>query len=141
MQREEVYLNCLAYQLSQAHKKVQAWYLKVLAPLELTPSNAYVLGFLKDKGSASPGEIARALELSKPTVTDLLDRMIRNDWILRASNPKSRRSLIVTLTPKGSEICDQAYLLLETADQSLNQVLQGKLDLLKEQVSIINTLI
>src|SRR5258708_3664187 len=127
MKHGEIYVNCLAFQLSLARKHVAAWYQRVLDPIGLSPVYVYVLGLLRDKGSASPSEIAEALELKRPTVTSLLDRMTRDGLISRKGHARDRRALVVKLSPKGNEICDHAYGLLKRADKSLDKALHGNL--------------
>lgn len=138
MKHESLRVDCLAFQLSLARKRVMDWYQRSLTPLGLTPAYVYVLGVLNDEGGASPSRIAAALELQKPTVTDLLDRMSRDEFIRRDKDPESRRASIVTLTPKGRQICREAYKALKISDRSLDKILDGKLSHLKDQVQALN---
>jgi DNA-binding MarR family transcriptional regulator len=141
MKHQQIYTNCLAFQLTQARKKVFAWYANYLKPLGLTPSYVYVLGVLRDKEYASPSEISHLLELERPTVTTLLSRMERNGWINRVLNPNNRRETLVSLTDAGKEACDKAYPLLIEADKTLNTVLNGEFAQLKERVETLNRIL
>jgi DNA-binding MarR family transcriptional regulator len=141
MEHREIYTNCLAFQLTQARKKVFAWYGNYLKPLGLTPSYVYVLGVLRDKEYASPSEISHLLELERPTVTTLLSRMERSGLVNRVLNPSNRRETLVSLTDAGKEACDKAYPLLVEADKALNTVLNGEFAQLKEQVENLNRIL
>ena len=141
MEHREIYSNCLAFQLTQARKKVFAWYGNFLKPLGLTPSYVYVLGVLRDKEYASPSEISHLLELERPTITTLLSRMERSGLVNRVSNPSNRREILVSLTDAGNEACDKAYPLLVEADKALNTLLNGEFAKLKEQVEKLNRIL
>ncbi|MBA4495067.1 MarR family winged helix-turn-helix transcriptional regulator [Paenactinomyces guangxiensis] len=124
--------------MAQARKEVFAWYEKALEPLGLTPSYVYVLGVLKDLKEATPSEISKLVELERPTVTRILDRMEKNEWIERFTNPANRRETIVKLTERGIVACDEAYPKLMEADHALNEMIEGDLETLKEQIKALN---
>ena len=46
-------------------------------------------------------EIARALGLHTRTVTELVNRLVRSGYVLRAAHPKDARRVLVRLTSKG----------------------------------------
>lgn len=138
MNHEEIYKNCLAFQLTQARKKVFAWYGDFLKPLGLTPTYVYVLGVLRDQECASPSDISHRLELERPTVTTVLSRMEEAGLINRIVNPKNRRETLVTLTDRGKQVSEQAYPLLVAADEALNTVLQGDFAQVKKHVEQLN---
>jgi len=57
--------------------------------------------------SASPGcgviDIAKGLQLSPPTISVGIRRLIQGDWLKRRSDPKDRRTSPIYLTPKGDD--------------------------------------
>ena len=57
-------------------------------------------------GRASSGELARAVELSQPTITGILDRLERKGLVVRCRGERDRRSIHVTLTPEGVRAVD-----------------------------------
>jgi DNA-binding MarR family transcriptional regulator len=56
----------------------------------------------------SAGELSRALVMSSGGMTNLLDRLERDELIRRGSDPSDRRSVLITLTPKGRKVIDRA---------------------------------
>jgi DNA-binding MarR family transcriptional regulator len=56
----------------------------------------------------SAGDLSRALVMSSGGMTNLLDRLERDGLVRRTSDPSDRRSVLVTLTPKGSKAIDRA---------------------------------
>ena len=138
MKKTEIHFDCLAFQLSRARNKVFNWYGRALEPIGLTPTYVYVLGLLMEREHASPGEIAESLDLQKPTITGLLNRMIRDNLVIRKNDKSSRRSLVITLSPKGRKVGEKAYVVLRNADTALDKIFDGNLENLKEEVKSIN---
>ncbi len=64
-------------------------------------------------GEASTGALARAVHLSGPTVTGILDRLVRRQLVERARSGQDRRSVTVTLTRSGLEVLATAPSLLQ----------------------------
>jgi DNA-binding MarR family transcriptional regulator len=138
MKYQQVYTNCLSFQLSQASKRITAWYEEQLERLRLTPPAVFVLGVLLDVEQAYPSDIATCLGLERPTVTSLLGRMERDGLILRTLVAGNRRHVQVCLTEQGKQMAKQVYPLLIQADQLLDEQLSGQLEPLKQQLRAIN---
>ncbi len=64
-------------------------------------------------GESSTGVLARAVHLSGPTVTGILDRLTKRGLVNRTRNGQDRRSVTVRLTPTGEEVLASAPSLLQ----------------------------
>jgi MarR family transcriptional regulator, organic hydroperoxide resistance regulator len=66
---------------------------------------------------ARPGEtvtgLAEACLLQQPTMTKLLDRMVRDGLVTRAPDARDRRVTRVTLTPRGKTLAAELVTLAE----------------------------
>ncbi len=62
---------------------------------------------------SSTGALARAVHLSGPTVTGILDRLARRGLVERARSGQDRRSVTITITPRGEEVLAAAPSLLQ----------------------------
>ncbi len=66
---------------------------------------------------AHPGEtvtgLAEACLLQQPTMTKLLDRMVRDGLVTRAPDARDRRVTRVTLTPRGKTLAAELVTLAE----------------------------
>lgn len=71
-----------------------------------------------DKISVS--EIASLLNVSVPTVSRCLQKLVAKGYINKTLNEKDRRGMVVTLTPQGQEVCRRAQ---ETIDPLIQKVL------------------
>lgn len=136
--KRSTYSNCLAFRLGQARKRVAAYYDVFLKPIGLTPLSLYAIGYLSDCGSASPSELAAALELERPTVSSLVERMVRDGLVQRKAHPGHRGKTIIELTPEGKIAAEEAYPKLIEADRALNEVFGGQLATLMQNLGILN---
>jgi DNA-binding MarR family transcriptional regulator len=65
----------------------------------ISRGDLHVLEQLEASGGLTPKELGRRLALTSGAVTFLVDRLERAGWVARTSNPRDRRSTIVTLSP------------------------------------------
>lgn len=73
-----------------------------LAPVaSITLPQFVLLVGLKDTGPTAVSEIARARNVSPPTVTRLVDRLIDAHMVTRVEDSHDRRRVLVQLTPQG----------------------------------------
>jgi len=70
-----------------------------------------VLGALLLAGSAqlSPTQLFKGLMLSSAGITSRLDRLERAGYVKRNRHPKDRRGVLVSLTPAGRKVFEQAF--------------------------------
>lgn len=68
----------------------------------------------------SAGALARAVSLSQPTMTGILDRLERRSLIERSRDGEDRRSVVVTVTEEGQRAVKEAPSLLQ--DQFRNKL-------------------
>jgi len=62
---------------------------------------------------SSTGSLARAVHLSGPTVTGILDRLEKRGLVERARSGQDRRSVTITMTRRGGEVLAAAPSLLQ----------------------------
>lgn len=137
MDKDKIYVDCLAYQISLARRKITDFYNNKLRLFDLTPAYVYVLGVLKDDGPSTLTHIANVLQLERATMSTLLARMERDGFIIRFQG-NERRTLRIELTPKGANVMKQALDILIQADTELDQLLKGNLSNIKQLISQIN---
>ena len=64
-------------------------------------------------GPISASALAKAVHLSRPTLTGILDRLERRQLIARDQDQRDRRSWSVSVTPAGRRILEQTPSLLQ----------------------------
>lgn len=64
-------------------------------------------------GATSVSSLARAVHLSQPTVTGILDRLSRHGYVKRVRDESDRRSVKVEVTMAGQQLLNRAPSLLQ----------------------------
>lgn len=71
---------------------------------ELTVTQLRVLFILRETPGAPAGLLAERLRVTPPTVTGLVDRLVRMGVVRREEDPKDRRLVRNVLTERGQEV-------------------------------------
>ncbi len=100
--------NQVCFALTIAARNVVALYRPVLAPLGLTHPQYLVMLALWQSAPLSVKELAGLLELDSATLSPLLKRLEAAGLVRRERDPEDERRLVVTLTPAGRELREQA---------------------------------
>ena len=93
-----------------------------LAQMELTAAQGRILGFLaRCPAPPCPKDIEEAFQLSHPTVSGLLARLEKKEFIALRSDPDDRRCKRIWILEKG-EVCNQhMQKTIEGIEQRLMQ--------------------
>lgn len=79
----------------------------------LTGPQLLILHMIREAASTSVGALARSVSLSQATVTSILDRLERKQYLTRTRDSTDKRKVLVALSPLGEETLDQAPTLLQ----------------------------
>lgn len=90
-------------------------------------------------GNPNLGEIAKALQLSKPSVTAIIDKLASKGYIQKFQSDKDRRSFHVHLSAKGKKLVD----LHNETHLRIAELFRSKLDSkdLKTLVALLNKVV
>lgn len=80
----------------------------------LTPSQWLVLREIASRDSATPSEIAHALQFSQATITTVVDRLQELGFVQRQRNERDKRQFILSALPPGFGALTHAPDLLQT---------------------------
>ncbi|MFT4677695.1 MAG: DNA-binding MarR family transcriptional regulator [Patiriisocius sp.] len=80
----------------------------------LTTSQLLVLQAIDRLDKPTPGAVAREIVLSQATVTNLLDRLQKSDYVERLKIGTDKRTVNLVLTDQGQSILASAPELLQT---------------------------
>lgn len=109
----------ICFKLSRAMRKVQRYYESNLASLEITPVQFYVLSALWEMNGVKFKELAQKLSMDGATLTGILDRLERQGFVKRESDPQDRRSLLVFLAEKALRHRAEFNRLAENLDNEI----------------------
>lgn len=127
-------LNTVLFQLSNVQRQVQQRYTEALADLGVRPVQVYALAVLKDQKLSMPSEIATILGVSRPTVTNLLDRMERDGLVQRVVDRVNRKQRWIVPTDKGIELMTAATEKLRQVERTVWAEDSEGLDAFREQL-------
>lgn len=108
---------------------------KLIQQHDVTVPQLLVLQALRTDLSLNAGALAREVQLSQGTLTDLLIRLEKKGLITRSRSEEDRRKVLVLLTDNGIEVVDRAPSLLH--DRFINEL--NKLEVW-ERTQILATL-
>lgn len=110
----------LAYLLARASHLISGEFHEHLKAQRVPVTTWRVLASLVD-GPRSAKQVADIVLQKQPTVSKVLERMERQALIRRETNPSDRRSILVSLTPRGRKL---AAPLTEAAKRHEASVLE-----------------
>ena len=64
----------------------------------------FVLDVLKDKTSMRMGELAKHLSVSTAATTGIVDRLVKNGFVVRGSSAGDRRVVNISITSSGRKV-------------------------------------
>lgn len=110
---------------------------ELLSNYTITPPQFIALQWLFEEGDMTIGELSNKMYLAFSTTTDLIDRMEKNELVVRVKDPHDRRVVRIHLLEKGEKMIDevikkrQAYLQEILINFSSNEVIHLKESLKK----------
>jgi DNA-binding MarR family transcriptional regulator len=117
---------CIFFQLAKANQIGSRFLGQQVAPLNITPVQAMVLGFLRDEDRITSSELGKRTELDSATLTGIIDRLEAAELIERRGNPTDRRSIQVHLTEQGRFLGAKAVQLIAEANVKFLEMLTEK---------------
>ncbi len=104
------------------HPKFSRMYAQMLNRVDLTLPQYTLLYQLLSLGTVSMTEVSSHLEITKPAVTNLVDRLEEKKCLKRVPHPEDRRVILLEILPKGKKIITEIQgrsldLLLKAYDQ------------------------
>jgi len=116
--------NQLCFRLYTAARLVMQAYYPYFEPLGITYPQYLVLLVLWEKDGRPVNDIARLLHLETNTVTPLLQRMEKQGLVVRKRGKEDTRQRIVSLTPQGKALEEQAKEIPNCLAQQLNDKME-----------------
>ncbi|RYF40596.1 MAG: MarR family transcriptional regulator [Comamonadaceae bacterium] len=131
---EEAQLHqVLGYQLAQARIVTDALFADhVGVPFGLRPVEFTVLTLISENPGGSLARIARALAVTAPNVTAVVDRLEAKGWIERAQSSKDRRSQVLHTTVRGAALVRDATCRILQAEREALALTPGEQAMLVE---------
>ena len=116
--------NQLCFPLYACGRKIVSEYTPFLKPLNLTYTQYVVFMVLWEKESISVGQLGSTLHLDAGTLTPLLKKLEKEDYVTRKRSKEDERVTIISITEKGKalkEKCKDIPLELTKKKSPLNE--------------------
>jgi DNA-binding MarR family transcriptional regulator len=114
-----VHRDEFAANFRELHPKFSRMYAQILEKVDLTLPQYTLLSQLMILGTVSMTEISSRLKITKPAVTNLVDRLEEKKYLKRVPHAEDRRVILLEILPKGKKI------ITELQEQSLNILLKA----------------
>ncbi len=76
----------------------------IFGPMEAPPAQILTLVAIEEKGICTLTQLRKETRVSAPTISGIIDRLVKSGFIKRSSDPKDRRVKNVVLTKKGKKL-------------------------------------
>jgi len=115
-------LSDVGYLLNRATRQIRLGFASRLVEIGLRPQQAAALMAIGRSagGALTPSQIADAIDADAPTVSGLLDRLVRDEWLVSTPNPDDGRSRLFALTEKAEGVLPS---VLESAGAVTNEAM------------------
>ncbi|MCR1952659.1 MULTISPECIES: MarR family transcriptional regulator [unclassified Clostridium] len=94
--------------------------------VSIPPSHMKVIFYLSRKKSMSVSDVAKCLDISKPNMTPIIDKLINEGFVYRYTDPNDRRKINIELTEK-------AHLFLKNKELEIKNSLLTKISTLDDE--------
>lgn len=119
--------------LAQAQLATRAIFFRQAGePLELRPVEFAVLSLVAAQPGTPQTRLARALSVTAPNMTGILNRMESRGWIERSSSTEDRRSQVLRLTRSGAALLHESTRRINAAEKAQLRLSPGEQAILLE---------
>lgn len=94
----------LRFLILGAQREGNRIFASLLAPLDITPSQAEVLRCLSEAGSLSLNALGRRLVCEAGSPSRLVSTLVARSWVGRKEDERDRRQVTLALTPEGVQM-------------------------------------
>lgn len=98
----------LSVLLNRAAQETRDLFNSYLQPLHLTSKGFAVLSTLQEQPASSQIDLAHLLTIDRTTMVAVIDDLERHHFVTRTRHPHDRRLYLITLTPAGQQVYQQA---------------------------------
>ena len=131
-------MESLHYLLMKTHTVLQRKITSRASEMGLTPGQPKILDYLLRYGESDQKTIASYCEIEQATVGSILLRMEKAELITRGRHEGTRRSLFVSLTPKGTVAARELMNIFRDAEEeAVSDLTSGELAAFKSTLNKI----
>ena len=111
--------DCLIFLLAKAYQKAHARFKRLLQPYGLTNIQHLVLEGLWYEEGQTAAELGELLILDKATLSGVLDRMEKADWIRKVEHSEDRRICKLFPSDKANGLKEELIALRQSTNEEI----------------------
>jgi len=96
--------QCLYFNTTSLARQLEREWAKAFKPFGLTPSQAFMLRVILDKPQSYQNELAKEMNITKPTASRGLDGLAKLELIERRASEQDAREIQIYPTAKAKEL-------------------------------------
>ena len=96
--------QCLYFNTTSLARQLEREWVKAFKPFGLTPSQAFMLRVILDKPQSYQNELAKEMNITKPTASRGLDGLVKLGLIERRASEQDAREIQIYPTPQAKEL-------------------------------------
>jgi DNA-binding MarR family transcriptional regulator len=101
-----------------------------------------ILGILINSEPLPISEVGKKLQISKPNMTPLIDKLVKDGFVNRSRSEKDRRIVNIGISKEGRKfLLDAREVVEENIKENLKNLDENDLDILNESLETIRKLI
>lgn len=116
----------LGFALRQAYTAVWQDLIRTLEPFGLKPQSYATLLLVDATPGCKQQDVADALDIQRPNIVGLIDRLVDAGWVRRETNPTDRRSYALSLTDAGAKLLADSRAAHGNHEARISALLDGK---------------
>ncbi len=107
--------------------RIQGDLRRALKPIGVTPLQAGVLCYLGQHPNTRMIDAAKAFRVEPPTLTDVVQDLVRKKWVLNKRSIKDRRVVCLRLSRKGEALVRRIAPIVQAVEAILSEDERGVL--------------
>ncbi len=107
--------------LHKASRQISLYFEEQMAGMELSPVEGHILSYLRSYAPCPIAELVRVFGLKQSTLTSMLDRLEKQEFIARELNPDDRRSFLVKITRRGQAMANRLQGTVDDLERQLGR--------------------
>lgn len=105
---------------------IQGAHLGVLSARMVTQSQFLILLSVHARGACAMSVLAEHMKVKLPTMSGMVNRMVKAQYLKRVYNDKDRRQIMIELTPKGQKFLNEFKGIITKRWEDVLKVLTDK---------------
>jgi DNA-binding MarR family transcriptional regulator len=112
--------------LHKASRQISVYLEGRTRELGVSPIEGHVLTYLRSYAPASIRDLVGVFGIKQSTFTSLLDRLEQDGFVRRSINPHDRRSFLIHITDRGTELAARLTRLLRMLEDDIRGRVEGR---------------